>query len=178
VNTNQITGTPSMEPALLEENAAPTIRLIRTYLSAFEPDIELDLKHGCWALRVPCPPRAEYQFSLHGQVEGERQISARLTRCVQRHHFWYSAMELAAFRDDASALEEVFHQRVGGLLESPTRIIEKKGIVWLSYRAEYQSRAGWQNLGGVSYLGIGLGVPFIGKKHVYSSPQIAVGDQR
>lgn len=82
-------------------------------------------------------------------------------------------MELADFRDDTSALEKVFRQRVSGLLESSTRIAEKKGIVLLSYRAEYQSSAGWQNLGGVSYLGLGFGVPFIGKKHVYTSPQIA-----
>ena len=45
--------------------------------------------------------------------------------------------------------------------------------MWLSYKAEYQDDAGWHKLsGGVSYLGLGLGIPKLGKRHVYSSPPV------
>jgi len=81
-------------------------------------------------------------------------------------------MELADFRDDVSELERLFHERVRALMVCSTRIVESKGIVLLGYTAEYQSEAGWQRLGGISYLGLGFGIPFVGKKRVYTSPPI------
>lgn len=82
-------------------------------------------------------------------------------------------MELASFRDDAAKLETVFHERLRGLLQHPTRIIENKGVILLSYSAAYQNDDGWQSLGGVGYLGLGFGIPLVGKKRVYTSPPAA-----
>jgi hypothetical protein len=82
-------------------------------------------------------------------------------------------MEMPSFRDDFPKLEALFHERLEGLLRYPTRIFEKRGILWLSYWAEYQSDAGWKRLGGVANLGLGLGIPIIGKRQIYRSPAVA-----
>src|SRR6266511_2898510 len=84
--------------------------------------------------------------------------------CSSHDRFWYSPMELADFRYDVSELERLSHERVRALMVCSTRIVESKGIVLLGYTAEYQSEAGWQRLGGISYLGLGFGIPFVGKK--------------
>jgi hypothetical protein len=102
-------------------------------------------------------------------------MSARLMQSGQsnsRHRFWYCAMELASFRDDAAKLETEFHKRLTGALQHPTRIIENKGVILLSYSGSYHDGAGWQSLGGVGYLGLGLGIPLVGKEHVYTSPPV------
>lgn len=176
MSVGQIFGTPLRDSKWFEEDASVTMKLVQEYLPRFEPKIELDLQHGWWTVALPCPTGAEYQFSLHGELGGERQVSARLTEfrdSYSRHGFWYSALELADFRDDASTLQNIFHELVRALMAYPTRITEKKGVLWLSYRAEYQKKTGWQRLrGGVKYLGLGFGVPFIGKKRVYTSPPV------
>ncbi len=180
MSASQTFGTRSTDPRYVEEDASATVKLVQTYLSQFEPTVEGDPKHGWWTLRLPFPDSAEYQFSLHGELGGERQISSRLTQSKgSRSRFWYSAMELADFHNDSSKLEALFHQQVGAVLQYPTRIVEKKGVLWLSYRAEYQVNADWQRLrGGVTYLGLGFGIPFIGRKRVYTSPPLVSCVQR
>ena len=164
------------EPANLEHDASATVALVREHLSEFSPKLKLDLPRHWWSFALPCPSDAEYQFTVHGGLDGERQIAAHLMQFAQnrrRHRFWYSPLEMAHFRNDASSLEKSFHDRVTSLLTRPTRIMEKKGVVWLSYRAEYLNETGWHNLrGGVTYLGLGLGIPFFGKKRIYSSPPL------
>ena len=157
-----------------ENDASDTLRLIGTYLQHFETKIESDMQHGWWSLRLPSPHGAEYRFTLHGELGGERQISAVpfAETGVRPRRFWYSPMEMADFHNDFSKLETVFHERVAGLLRYPTRIFEKKGVIWLSYWAEYQSDFGWRRLGGITNLGLGLGIPFVGKKHIYASPPV------
>jgi hypothetical protein len=164
----------------LENAASATVHLIRTYLPHFQLKIESDPKHGWWDLRLPAPDGADYSFSLNGELGGERQISATpLTKTgVHPRRFWYSAMEMADFRNDASKLESLFHERLKGLLQHPTRIVESKGIILLGYKAEYEGERGWQSLGGVSYLGLGFGIPLVGKKRVYTSPPVASYEQQ
>jgi len=102
-------------------------------------------------------------------------MSARLTQSGEsssRNRFWYSAMELASFRDDANKLETEFRQRLKGLLKFPTRIVENKGVILLNYSAAYYDGARWQSLGGVGYLGLGLVIPLVGKQHLYTSPAV------
>ncbi len=92
MSTLQIFGVRVARPEQIEDDASATAKLIRTYLSGFEPKVDPDLQHG-----------------------------------------W-----------------------------------------WLSYSGEYQREDGWRTLGGIGYLGLGLGIPFIGigRTHVYSSPPI------
>jgi hypothetical protein len=163
-----------------QDDASPTVELIRKHLPHFEPKIEFHQEFGWWDLRLPIPDGAEYRFSLHGQLGGERQISATplVQTGVRPQRFWYSPLELAAFRDDASKLDAVFQERVDGLLQHPTRIFEKKGVIWLSYRAEYRTDAGWKRMGGYMSLGVGLGVPFVGKMRIYTSPPVATREQQ
>jgi hypothetical protein len=177
LNATQILGTRLMDPRSLEDDASATVSVVQRYLPLFKPNFKLDLKHGWWSFELPRSPAAEYQFSLNGELGGERQMSARRAqdaeKSVSTNHFWYGAMEMADFRDDSSRLEMLFHEQVVSLLRYPTRIVENKGVIWLSYRAEYQSDAGWRRLrGGVSYLGLGFGIPFFGKERVYTSPAV------
>jgi len=164
------------EPAHLEDDASATLALVREHLSDFKPQFEFDLPHHWWSFALPHPSDGEYQFKVHGELGGERQISATPMQCSkhdQRRRFWYSSLEMAGFRNDALALEKSFHERITALLTRQTRIIEKKGIAWLSYRAEFLDQTGWLNLkGGVMYLGLGFGIPFVGKKRIYSSPPL------
>ena len=179
MSINQTLGMLRVRPEQIEQDASATVRLIKTHVPHFEPKIEPDYQYECWTIKLPCPPSAEYRFNLHGLLLGERQISADLvgpgaTRSPKS--FWYSPMELADFSRDASKLESIFHERVEALLKHPTRIVENRGVLLLSYNGEYQSEAGWLTLGGVTYLGLGLGIPFVGKRHVYTSPPIDVGE--
>ena len=176
MNADQIFSGRRAQPERFEDDASATVELIRTYLPSFEPRLKLNQQHGGWRFELPCPASAEYQFSLRGELGGERQISARHTRSKEsnlRNRFWYSALEMAGFRDDASELERVFNERVKALMLCPTRIVEIKGIMWLSYKGGYQKGAEWKSLGGVSYLGLGFGIPFVDKKRVYTSPPVA-----
>jgi hypothetical protein len=175
VSTGQTLGMRRGQPERIEDDVSATVELIQTYLSRFEPNVELDQQHGWWTVELPRPAGGEYRFSLHGELGGERQISARLARTTKsrtRTRFWYSPLELADFRDDPSKLERLFHERLKALMVFPTRIVENKGIILLSYSAEYQGEAGWQRLGDVSYLGLGFGIPLVGKKRVYISPPV------
>jgi hypothetical protein len=175
MNVLSIHGVGRVEPSWLQDDASRTVSVIRTYLPYFEPKIESDVQHGWWTFSLPSPHGAEYRFSLHGELGGERQMSARLTQSREvstRYRFWYCAMERTG-RDDASKLETKFHERLTGLLKYPTRIIENKGVILLSYSAEYQNDAGWQSLGGVGYLGLGFEIPLVGKKRIYTSPPVA-----
>jgi hypothetical protein len=176
VSTTQIPGAGSMNPQSLEDDASGTVRVVQGHLPHFKPAFTLNLQHGWWSFELPYPPEAEYRFSLHGEIGGERQITAQLTQIATSRlgkRFWYSAMELADFRDDSSKLEELFYEQVKSVLHYPTRIVENKGVILLSYRAEYQSDGGWRRLrGGVSYLGLGLGIPVFGKERVYTSPPV------
>ena len=176
MSTTQILGTPSMNPQSLEDDASGTVKVVQKYLPHFKPNFRLNLERGWWSFELPDPASAEYQFTLHGEIEGERQISAQLTQFATsrvRKPFWYSAMELADFRDDSSELGALFYEQVTSIVHYPTRIVENKGVIWLSYRAEYQSDAGWRRLrGGVSYLGLGFGIPLFGAERVYTSPPV------
>lgn len=176
-------GARLIDPRSAEEDASATVRVVQVYIPHFIPNFKLNPEHGWWSFELPRPLVAEYQFSLHGELGGERQMAARRTQDEEKpfssNRFWYGAMEMADFRDDSSRLEALFHEQVKSLLQYPTRIVEDKGVIWLSYRAEYQSDAGWRRLqGGVSYLGLGLGIPFFGRKRVYTSPPVASGSQR
>ena len=165
----------SADPQDARSDAAATIELVKTLMPGFEPELRLPLDVVWWSFKLPVPAKAEYEFSLSGLGE-ERYIGATLLQFREersRHRFWYCPLESAGFRDDAAKLEACFHEQVRRLLQHPTRITEKKGIIWLSYRGEYQSESGWQRLrGGVMYLGLGFGVPFFGKKRVYTSPPV------
>jgi hypothetical protein len=172
MSSGQIPGAGWEEPERLE--ASVTVALVRTYCPQFAPKVEFG-QQGWWSIELPRPASADYQFTLHGGWGGERQISARRTGAAEqrpRNRFWYSPMELAGFRDDVKKLEELFQERVKALMLYPTRITESRGVILLGYKGEYQTEAGWQRLGGVSYLGLGFGVPLVGKKHIYSSPPV------
>ena len=120
------------EPAHLEDDASATVALVQTHLSGFSPQFEFNMHHHWWSFSLPRPSDGEYQFTLHGELGGERQISAipmHWAKDERRRRFWYSALEIAGFRNDATALEKSFHESVTALLTHPTRIIEKKGIV-------------------------------------------------
>lgn len=177
MSTGVIVADGGQEPERVKDDLAPTLVLVRTHLYLCEPKINIG-KDGWWSAELPRPSSAAYQFSLHGGWGGGRQISAQPIgiKGVTPRSFWYAAFELAAFRSNASKLEQVFHERVKALMSSPTRIVESKGIVLLGYRCEYQTEAGWQRLGGVSYFGLGFEIPFIGKKRVFTSPPVASSD--
>lgn len=155
------------------EDASATIELLQTFLPHFEPKVEIG-KYHWWSIELPCPADADYQFSLAGEPGGERQIHASpIGDAGGASRFWYCALELADFRDNATALQGEFLEVVRTLVTHPTRITEKKGVFWLSYRAQYQDETGWRRLtGGASYLGLGAGIPFIGTKRTYKSPAI------
>jgi hypothetical protein len=176
MSASQIYRSQSMR--YVEDDALPTISLVQTYIPGFEPELRINQKVGeWWSFKLSSPAKAEYQFNLHGELGGERQISARLTQFPQdqHHRFWYTALEMAGYRDDAARLQKDFHELVEGLLLHPTRIVEKRGVLWLSHRAEYKTDAGWQGMGGGALLGLGLGIPFVGKKRVYTSPPMVGG---
>jgi len=157
-----------------KDDAQATMEFVKTFLPGFEPQLEVRTEFGWWLFTLPRPRNADYQFSLHGEIGGERQISAKLLRPQESSakRFWYLPLEMAGSRDSAAELQKSFHERVKNILSYPTRIIEKRGLFFLSHRAQFQSETGWQRVGGVSRLSLGLGVPFIGWKRVYTSPAV------
>ena len=177
MSATETLGPGTANPRGLEDDASATVKVVQTYLPGFEPRLKLDLKYEWWSFELPCPLGADYLFTLAGELGGQRQTEARLARGLKSDsakRFWYGALEMADFKDDSSKLEDIFHQQVKSLLRYPTRIMESKGVMWLSYRAQFQSEEGWQRLrGGVSYLGLGFGVPFIGSRRVFTSPPLA-----
>jgi hypothetical protein len=178
MSATQVFRSQSVDPRYVEDDALPTIVLVQTYVPGFKPEVRINQKvGGWWSFKLPCPAKAEYGFNLQGELGGERQISARLIQFDEDLHsrFWYTALEMAGYRDDASRLQKDFHELVEGLLLHPTRIVEKRGVLWLSHRAAYKTDTGWQGLGGGANLGLGLGIPFVGKKRVYTSPPIVSG---
>jgi hypothetical protein len=170
VNPRNFVGDPAFGSSHLQNDAAGAVALVRQYLPKFEAEFKFNLDQAWWSFALPCPAGAQYRFSLHGEVGGERQISAQ----EQGHRrFWYSALEMTDFSDDASALNDEFERRLKLVLEHPTRITERRGIMWVSYKAEYEDDGSWHRLrGGVAYLGIGFGVPFFGTRCIYTSPRV------
>ncbi len=164
-----------MSSTPIEDDEVATVDLVRRFLPHFEPRIERG-KHDWWSLALPYPTTADYRFSLHGAFGGERQISARRTSIREnskRRRFWYCSLELADFRNDVIALEAVFRDQIEKLMTSSTQITEKKGLMWISYRAQYESQEGLRRLrGGFSNIGLGLGIPFVGRKRIYKSPPL------
>jgi hypothetical protein len=162
------------QPECVEADASKTVALIRTYLPEHRAKVEIK-QNGWWTVELPHPASADYQFRLHGEPGGERQISARPIRTTEsrpRNRFWSLRMELAGSSDDASKLEEAFLETVKALMSSPTRIVERKGVIWRSYKGAYQTEGGWQRMGSAFYLALGFGIPFVAKKIVYTSPPV------
>ena len=148
------------------------VELIRRYLPEFAKQLEITDKW--WSLRLPVALEADYTFVLYGYPDGSRQIRAVLVHQPEDgRSFWYTRFERSSFGSDLTKLHDCFNQVVEKILRYQTRIIEKRGVVWLTYCCDYQNGTAWKRLGPeVSTRRLRFGMPFIGMKRIYRSPAV------
>ena len=151
-------------------------QLIRRHLPEFAPQLEITEKR--WSLRLPVALEADYAFVLHGYPDGERRIHAVVVHQPDDGRpFWYIPFERSSFGSDPTRLHNYFDQLVEKILRYETRIIEKRGVLRLTYSCDYQNGTVWKRLGpDVSTLRLRFGLPFIGAKRIYRSPAVGGPD--
>jgi hypothetical protein len=161
-----------------------TAALLRDLLPGFNPTIEAayPLRHSGESiakLNLPTASGAEYSFTLWFDESGERQISAKLKQYKNdRPYFWYRPFELAEFRNNVEKLEAKFCDELGILLTHETRIIQRKGWLFWSFRCEYHEGENWKGVYGHMALRWFKPPQIIGKSRVYRSAPVSSAVKR
>ena len=121
-----------------------TMELLETYYPGFKPTIT---RNGDFlSFSLPADNESEYSFVLTEFV-GERQITAKRVQSPPGEYFWYHQFESADYKDDVSRLTDAFNKKLAIILSHDTRVRQRVGIVWASFRCEYLDAGRWRNLG-------------------------------
>jgi hypothetical protein len=118
-------------------------------LAPFSPRREIENAYSVF--RLPAPPGAEYAFSVWIYDTGEPQIMARLVNADEHHSFWYKPFELVDWPSE-EAREEAFLKTLGLVLNLPTRIVQRKGLLFWSFDCALQTEGGWKSISGIGIL--------------------------
>lgn len=133
-----------------DRRSAPT--LVARALELFD---RLGLTPACSAfehgdrLALPRAASADYRFALWIYTDGQAEIAAEFPD-LEWEPFWRRSFEKHAF-DDAERLAQSFLELAGDLARSPSRIVVRRGWVFLSATCEYWSDSTWHSAGAVAY---------------------------
>lgn len=147
--------------------------LNRLFPSFEENVITASSSDGTSAIFLELPPAqgADYQFLLY--FEPEMQIHARLLGRDQKQYFWYMPFEDAAYRHDPEKLRTAFVSTAEELILRPTRVVQKRGLLFDSFKLESQRDGRWVQVYKMACLRFAFKVPPIRGTHVYfSSPVV------
>jgi hypothetical protein len=129
-------------------------------------------------INIPAAPGADYSFWLLFQPE--RQIGAALIGAdPARPYFWYMPFEDAAYNNSVEKLDGAFFETLELLISHETRIVQKRGLFFDSFRCEYKCSSGWQRVNGMAGLRMGgfKASRIAGRKRTYRSPALAPADR-
>lgn len=98
---------------------------------------------------LPSAPGSDYQFVLMFADDNEASIEARLVgdgaHVAPDDYFWYSPFEELAFPSEEARADGIV-EMVVLLLTHRTRIIQTRGVLFWSFKAEVESDGGWMPL--------------------------------
>jgi hypothetical protein len=146
---------------------------VEKLLKDWMPDSTLAPQRESWGerLELPVAKGGEYGFVLYEYKDSaERQVAARRLGASDEEYFWYAALEYG----EAHVITEQYRELVTLVLTRPTRIIQRKGLVFWHFRCEALTDGKWKRVSGNSVLKGAGKVPMIaGRRQVYASPALA-----
>ena len=145
------------------------------WISERAPQLELEIEtHNQYEIvRLPAASEADYKFLLYVYSDGERGLAASLQAQNDSLYFWTRQLELSEF-SDARTLQEEFLRLVSVILESPTRITQKRGVLFHCFRCEAEVEGEWELLGSHAGLRGQFTAPAItGRTFVYRSAPVS-----
>lgn len=129
---------------------------------------------GFLTIELPRPSAAEYHLQCFLAVDGEPQISATRVGGQVDEYFWYLPFERASYATEPERTTH-FHASLTALINSPSRIRQRRGMLLWHFEAEVHDHESWRGLGGTSVLKP-ANVPRIsGKERLYQSPPLRDG---
>jgi hypothetical protein len=121
-------------------------------------------------IELPRPPEADYFFSLHLYPDGEKGISANLPDSNREIYFWFKTFELPDYKNEVDRLDHDFLKTVETLLTRETMILQKKGLLWHTFRLAYRVGEEGRVLSSHAGFRLGFAAPRIqGREHTYRS---------
>jgi hypothetical protein len=116
---------------------------------------------------------ADYSFSLWLYPDGEAGVWAHRVGGSEDEDFWGLTLELAQFRD-ADELERKLVTVLHTLASCPTRIVQRRRLLWTTFTCQALVDAKWETISQVTFLGRSKRLPSIhGKRAVYSSGRLS-----
>jgi hypothetical protein len=122
-------------------------------------------------LDLPAAPAADYHLRLW--VSPEIQISAELLGNVAANCFWYMPFPSSAY-GNSEELQKSLDNTLESLISHETRITQKRGLLFHTFKCEFKSPTGWKRVHGHAMLRFtGRQPPQTAeRKRVYRSPAI------
>ena len=99
-------------------------------------------------LLLPAAVGADYAFELWQYNDGQRHIYARRIGTCEAEYFWYLSVEYGS----AEEIKKSYLKVVQTVLTNNTRIVQKNGLLWVTFRCDYESESRWKRVSGVSAL--------------------------
>jgi hypothetical protein len=130
-------------------------------------------------ISLPASSGADYSFKLW--LLPEKQIQAVLLADDSSEiSFWYRPFEDADFNNSVDLRNKAFLETVELLISHETRIVQKVGLLFDSFRCEYKTAGGWHTVDSMGYFRMGnFNTPRIkGRRHIYYSAALALGMQK
>ena len=93
------------------------------------------------------PNGADYELGAEVCSDGEAGIFAKRFGSGDEEMFWSSDLEIADF-SSVHELQESFLETLALLLDNPTRIFQKKGLLFMHFECAYLSDGEWYSVGG------------------------------
>jgi hypothetical protein len=109
-----------------------------------------------------------------GHGDGEAQLSASLLEQESKDlYFWYIPFELPDFESPRAAIEALV-DRATKVMGNPSRILQRRGLLFWSFEAEFLEADEWTSAGGVSAFRFGgFHVPETHERErAYHSPRV------
>ena len=133
------------------------------------------LEHFAWRLQFPAAAGADYYFEAWVYDDGDVSLSAKRKDAGDDEYFWYLMTELLD-PEEADANRRWLTETTERVLRHPTRILQRKGWLNMSFYCAVDTGDGWQYLGGNGALRLGnFRFPTIeGKQQEYRSGPLLV----
>jgi len=124
------------------------------------------------AFRLEPAPGADYAFSVLITDGGDPALMAQLVTDPAPHPFWrkpFEASNPSSFDDR----DGVFLEMLERCLDAPTRITQRKGLLFCHFWCWYREEEEWKSLGGATFGRWEANMPPIkGRLREYHSPRL------
>ena len=155
----------------MHETATNAISFLRTLDAGLE--FQLEQQESFCAVHLPAAQSGDYRFTLYVYDDGEPQVCATVLDGDPGASFWSWPFEDPDYRSP-SEREKAFFRAVQDLLTSTTRISQKRGLLFTSFRCEVLRGDQWTEIGPtMSYWRWGkFLIPATAKSVIYESPAL------